>query len=76
MEGTREASVVGGVEAVVVAQVEEEPDTVLDLGLGRELVAAVVAHFVVLPSFLFFLFLVLSTLLGYRAAGIGVVAAA
>ena len=76
MEGTREASVVEGVEVVVVAQVEEELDTVLDLGLGREPVATVVAYCVVLPSFLFFLFLVLSTLLGYHAAGNGVVAAA
>ena len=76
MEGTREANAVGGAEAVVVVQAEEELDIVLDLGLGQELVATVVASFVVLLFFLFSLFLVLSTLLGYRAADTGVVAAA
>ena len=75
MEGTCEASVAGEVEVVDVVLVEEELDTVLDLGFGQGLVATVVAYCVVLLFFLFFLCLVLSTLLDYRAAGIGVVAA-
>ena len=75
VEGMSEANVAEEVEAVVVAQVEEEHGTVLGFGLGQELAAFVVAHCVVLLFSLFFLFLILSILLRSRAADIGVVAA-